>query len=93
MITGALGVIETVIGLAARVIQMAVLVYCVMSWLPTLRTSRVFTILSRFVEPIGRPFRPLAGWLMDKTGLPLDLSLWFALIAIEMLQRLIRAIL
>jgi len=69
------------------VLTAAILLFCIMSWFPTARRTRLFEFVSRFIEPMVAPFRGLSRWIMRKTGIPLDFSVWFALIGLRILER------
>ena len=76
-----------------RALQLAVLAYCLMSWFPTLRGSKFYRTLGRLLEPFAAPFRGISAKIRQWTGIPLDLSLWMALIALELLERVLIRIL
>ena len=71
------------------VLTAAILLFCIMSWFPAARRTRLFEFVGRFIEPMVAPFRGLSGWIMRKTGIPLDFSVWFALIGLQILEELI----
>jgi YggT family protein len=62
----------------------AIIVYCVMSFVPAMRYDSNFRLVDRFVAPVVGPFRrimpPLGG---------LDFSAWFASIALILVRILI----
>ena len=62
----------------------AMLVYCVMSFVPAMRYDSNFRLLDRFVAPVVAPFRrlvpPIGG---------LDFSVWFASIALILVRILV----
>ena len=68
------------------VLTAAILLYCIMTWFPSARRTRFFSFVSMFVEPFIAPFRGLSGWIMRRTGIMLDFSVWFALIGIRILE-------
>jgi len=69
-----------------RVIEYAILAYCVLSWF---RPSFGFYYwLQGFIRPFIAPFRRLSVWLMRRTRMPLDFSCWFALIGLSIINRL-----
>lgn len=70
-----------------NVVETAVLVYCILSWIAP--QSRIYDIMAFLLEPLVRPFRPLGQWIMEKTGVPLDFSLWIFMIAMHIAQTLI----
>lgn len=69
-----------------RVVSLAILVYCVLSWFHP--SSRFYVWLGSFIRPFVAPFRRLSVWLMSRTRMPLDFSCWFAMIGISLLERL-----
>ena len=70
-----------------RLLSLAILVQVIMSWVYP--QGKVYYWLRRLTEPIMAPFRRLSMWLMRRTGLPLDFSPWFAMIAINLVSELI----
>lgn len=62
----------------------AMLVYCVMSFVPAMRYDSNFRLLDRFVAPVVSPFRkllpPIGGF---------DFSVWFASIALILVRILV----
>lgn len=70
-----------------RVIELACFAYCILSWI--IPNSRIFQALGQFIEPLTRPFRPLSNWIMERTGLPIDFSLLFLLLAIDALRAIL----
>jgi len=67
--------------------QSVIFIYCILSWI--VPQSRIFELLSYLLEPFVRPFRPLGQWIMEKTGVPLDFSMMFLILAIYIAQNLI----
>ena len=70
-----------------RLLSLAILVHAVMSWVYP--RGKLFDFLSRLTAPILAPFRRLSYWVMNRTGLPVDFSPWFAMIAINFVSELI----
>ena len=69
-----------------HIVDVAILVYVVLSWFRP--SFRFFYWLSSFVSPFIRPFRGLSEWIMRRTGIPLDFSCWFAVIGLQIINRL-----
>ena len=69
-----------------RVIELAILAYCVLSWFRP--NFAFFYWLQGFIRPFLAPFRRLSVWLMSRTRMPLDFSCWFAIIGISIVERL-----
>lgn len=70
-----------------RVVEIVTLVYCVLSWI--MPGSVIFALLGRFLEPIARPFRALSRALMGRFNLPIDFSLFFMLIGLDIVRALL----
>jgi YggT family protein len=64
----------------------AILVVCVMSFIPSLRYDSNFSLLLRFTDPVVRPFRRLIPTLGG-----MDFSFWFASIALILVRMLVIA--
>jgi YggT family protein len=62
--------------------SMAVLVYCLMSWFPGARDSKIGEILSKIVDPYLDKFRRLP---LHVGGI--DFSPWVALFVLQLAQR------
>ena len=64
----------------------AIIIYCILSYIPSARYDSNFRLLAQFVEPVVRPFRrlipPLGG---------MDFSCWFASIALILVRMLVIA--
>ena len=69
-----------------RLITLAILVYCILSWFRP--TFRAFDVLQRFIEPFVAPFRKLSIKLMGYFRAPVDFSFLFAMLAYQLLGRL-----
>ena len=70
-----------------RLLSLAMFVY----WILTLLrfNSRLVELLAKFIYPFVRPFRRPAMWVMRRTGLPIDFTLWFAMIGINIVSELL----
>ncbi|MBQ8506428.1 MAG: YggT family protein [Clostridia bacterium] len=69
-----------------QVLDSAILLYVILSWFRP--KFRAFYWLAKFIAPFVAPFRRLSMWVMTRTRIPLDLSCWFAMIAITIIERL-----
>lgn len=74
-----------------RVVNVIILAYCVMSWFVR-PTNQLFMWVSRFAQVILAPFRPIAMWLIGK-GLRMDVSPILALMAVNLIDGLLRQLL
>ncbi len=75
------------ISIFLRVIDYAILAYCLCSWI-LMPSSKVYTFLRNLVWPFVAPFKSISMKLMYKIGLRIDLSAWFALIALQIVDSL-----
>lgn len=81
--------LEGYIMLIQRIYFYMILVYVLMSWLPSVRESFVGEFLGRLVEPYLRPFRRL----IPPIGGVVDISPIVALIALQFLAQGLIAVL
>ena len=88
-----LGLIRSVLYLAYRVADLAILVYCIASWFvrPGSRAYEYYGKLARIVEPMLLPVRKLMYRL--NINLPIDLSPWITMILIGFVYRVLAAFL
>ena len=57
-----------------RVYQWIMLATAILSWIPSLRESKLYYILCSFTEPVVRPVRELVYRIPGADGVPIDLS-------------------
>ena len=69
-----------------RLITAAILIYCILSWFRP--TFRAYQYLGAFVQPFVAPFRKLSVKLMNYFRAPVDFSYLFAILAIQVIERL-----
>jgi len=74
--------------MVVRVLDLAILVYCVMTWI--MPGGKFFWWLKNLVDPLAAPFRPIAMKLARRFNLPFDFSLLFAMIALSVVENLLR---
>ena len=83
MLYGLFEIIQRLLDLAS----FAIFVYCILTWVAP---AAPFTDwLRRLLEPITAPFRSLAMKIALKWGARIDLTYWFALIAIRIVSMLL----
>lgn len=70
-----------------NILELAILLECIMSWIPQARNNQFMNIISSFTYPILEPFRRLQDRFSQ--GLPVDLSPILALFAIDIIKRLV----
>ena len=70
-----------------RFLSFAIFVY----WILTLLrfNNRLVELLAKFIYPFVRPFRRPAMWVMRRTGWPIDFTLWFAMIGVNIVSELL----
>lgn len=66
------------------VVSIAVFAYAIMSWFA--QGTNVYYWFARILEPLLSPFRALSRKIMQRVGIPIDLSCWLAIIAIRILS-------
>ena len=71
----------------SRSSSLAMFIYWIMTFLRF--NNRFVEILAKFIYPFVRPFRRPAMWVMRRTGLPIDFTLWFAMIGINIVSELL----
>jgi len=64
----------------------AIIIVCVLSFIPSMRYDSNYSLLLRFTDPIVRPFRR---WIPALGGM--DFSYWFASIALILIRMLVIA--
>lgn len=69
-----------------HIVQIAIALYAVMSWF--MRDAKLFRWLEAFISPFIAPFRPLGLWFARRFRLPFDLTCVFAVLGIEIVDRL-----
>jgi len=69
-----------------RIIEWAILVYCVLSWLQP--RFKAFYLLRQFILPFVSPFQRLSLKVMRWFNAPIDLTCFFAVIAYNLINRL-----
>ena len=68
-------------------LQLLLIVYALMTWFVR-PDNAVYRFLYRFLDPILTPFKRLSRYLINR-GLRIDLSVWFAVIALRIIQSLL----
>lgn len=74
-----------------NIVSFVLFAYAILSWfLP--KWHKVMVIMARYLEPILSPFRKLSQRIMP-AGTPLDLSILFAIISVQVASRILNAFL
>ena len=79
--------IVKIIDTVFNILELAILLEVIMSWIPQARNNQFMNIVSSFTYPILEPFRKLQDRFIQ--GLPVDLSPILALFAIDIIRRLV----
>ena len=69
------------------IIEWAIVIYCVMSWFQP--RFQAFYILRQFINPFVRPFQKLSMKVQRYFNAPIDFTMLFAILGIQILQRLL----
>ena len=75
--------------LLIEVLQTLMLVMALMSWVPHLRQTKLFYMISMVVEPVIDPFRRLLYRIPGMDRFPLDLSFLAAWMVLSLLAGLL----
>lgn len=68
------------------IISWVIIIQCILSWIPSLRYSKLYEVLSIITEPIEDPIRQIQ---YKYTSFPIDFSPLIAILLIEVVERLI----
>ena len=67
-------------------ISFIILIQCLLSWIPSIRMSKLYEVLSMVTDPIEEPIRQV---LYRYVSLPIDFSPVVAILLIELMKRLV----
>ena len=67
-------------------ISFIILIQCLLSWIPSIRMSKIYEVLSIVTDPIEEPIRQV---LYRYVSLPIDFSPVVAILLIELMKRLV----
>ena len=70
-----------------HLVSLAIFVYFILTLLRF--NNRLVELLAKFIYPFVKPFRRPAMWVMRRTGLPLDFTLMFSMIGLEIVGGLL----
>lgn len=68
-------------------VQAAIFVYWILTMLRF--RNQFVLLLAKFIYPFIKPFHRPATWVMKRTGLPIDFTLFFAMIGLSLADRLV----
>ena len=70
-----------------EIISLAIFIYCILTWIAPRSSIRYW--LENFIQPFCAPFRPLARYIMRRWGAMFDLTCFFAMIGMQIAQRIL----
>ena len=76
------------VSVVLSVLEMAIFVYCILSFLPNLRGNSFYNLVESIVNPILKPIRALLLKIPGIQDLPLDFSPVVAFLLISYVRRL-----
>ena len=85
--------LQIILYVAYRILELAILVYCIMSWLvtPGSRAYDIYVKMSYYLEPLFKPAKMLLSRF--NLNIPIDLSPWITMIFITIIYRILAIIL
>lgn len=86
-----MGIILRLLSSFINIYELAILVECLLSWIVQYNNNEFMNILRTITTPVLEPFRKLQYKYFD--GLPIDFSPILAVMALELLERIIYIIL
>ena len=69
-----------------NLISFIILIQCLLSWIPSIRMSKIYEVLSIVTDPIEEPIRQV---LYRYVSIPIDFSPVVAILLIELMKRLV----
>ncbi|MDQ0149289.1 YggT family protein [Eubacterium multiforme] len=81
------GMIANFINSLFRVMELAIIIECVLSWIVRDRNSGIMGVITSFTDPILKPFRMIQEKLLG--NVPIDISPIFAFIALDLLKPIV----
>jgi YggT family protein len=69
--------------MALEILQLLILAYCIVSWIPNISNNPLVRTLNDFIEPLLKPFRRFK---VGGPGMMLDLAPLLALLTIWIIQ-------
>ena len=82
-------IVRMLAGTLINLLQTLMLVMALMSWVPQLRQSKLYYMISMVVEPVIDPFRRLLYRIPGMDRFPLDLSFLAAWMVLSLLAGLL----
>lgn len=82
-------IVKAILFIVLDVLELAMLARAILSWIPSVRGSRVEYVLEVITEPIILPFRRLLAKLRWGEGFPLDIAFLLAVVMLALIRVLI----
>ena len=74
-----------------RILEIAILIECISSWIPQMRYNKFIEIIHMIIEPVLEPFRRLQYRFLS--NMPIDFSPIIALLAMDFIRMILVAVL
>ncbi|MBP1889730.1 YggT family protein [Clostridium moniliforme] len=84
------GMIANFINSLFRVMELAIIIECLLSWIVRDRNSGIMGVITSFTDPILKPFRILQEKLLG--DIPIDMSPIFAFITLDLLKPIVMSL-
>lgn len=81
------GMIANFINSLFRVMELAIIIECLLSWIVRDRNSGIMGVITSFTDPILKPFRIIQEKLLG--DIPIDMSPIFAFIVLDLLKPIV----
>jgi len=83
--------ITTIIFTLFKLLELAILIECISSWIPQARNNKFIETIHNFIYPMLEPFKILQDKLIPR--LPMDFSPIMAILVLDVFRRLLLGIL
>ena len=84
------GMIANFINSLFRVMELAIIIECLLSWIVRDRNSGIMGVITSFTDPILKPFRIIQEKLLG--DIPIDMSPIFAFIVLDLLKPIVMSL-
>lgn len=90
--SGPLELIGTAINFVLQILQYAIFINVLMSWIPQARGSKFDLMLRQFTDPILAPVRAMMSKALGQKGMMIDFSPLIAIILIQVLEGIVKSL-
>lgn len=84
-------ILYNVVDSVFRIFEIAILIECIVSWIPQIRYNKFIEIIHMITEPVLEPFRRLQYRFLS--NMPIDFSPIIALLAMDFIRMILVAVL